>query len=81
MEMAERIYSDLLDEGVEAILDDRNERPGVRFKDIDLIGIPMRITVGRKASEGVVEYKCRKTGQVVELNCSEAIEKVKKQVL
>lgn len=80
METAERIYNELLDAGVEAIIDDRKERPGVRFKDIDLIGIPIRITVGRKVSDGIVEYKCRKTGQVVELECSQAIEKVKENV-
>lgn len=81
MDTAQRIYNELLDAGVEAILDDRKERPGVRFKDLDLIGIPIRITVGRKVSDDIVEYKCRKTGKVVELSSTQAIEKVKKQIL
>ncbi|MBN1623994.1 MAG: proline--tRNA ligase [Clostridia bacterium] len=60
MEMAERIYKNLLSLGLEVLLDDRNERAGVKFNDADLIGIPVRITVGKRASEGFVEYKLRK---------------------
>ena len=55
VDLAEKIYQELTDRGVEVLLDDRNERPGVKFKDRDLIGIPHRITVGRDASEGSVE--------------------------
>ena len=53
-EVAGRIYSELTKAGVEVLWDDRDERPGVKFKDADLIGIPVRITVGKRASEGVV---------------------------
>lgn len=59
MQLAEKVYEELLAEGVEVLLDDRDERPGVKFKDADLIGIPIRITVGKKAVDGVVEYKIR----------------------
>lgn len=62
--LAEKIYGELNKNGIEAVLDDRNERPGVKFKDADLIGYPLRITVGPKAiSENVVEVKVRRTGQ------------------
>lgn len=54
-EAAEEIYRECLAEGLDALLDDRDERPGVKFKDADLIGIPYRITVGKKLSGGVVE--------------------------
>lgn len=54
-EAAEQIYRECLAEGLDALLDDRDERPGVKFKDADLIGIPYRITVGKKLSGGVVE--------------------------
>ncbi len=54
-EVAERIYSELARAGVEVLLDDRDERPGVKFKDADLLGIPVRITVGRGAADGMVE--------------------------
>lgn len=57
--LAEEIYQKLLAGGVEVLLDDRDERPGVKFKDADLIGIPVRITVGKKAGEGLVEYRLR----------------------
>ena len=57
---AENIYKQLLDKGIEVLLDDRDERAGVKFKDADLIGIPVRITVGKKAlADGNVELKLR----------------------
>ncbi len=59
MKMAEDIYKRLLDAGIEALFDDRDERPGVKFKDSDLIGIPVRIVIGKKCGEGIVEYKER----------------------
>jgi prolyl-tRNA synthetase len=62
---AEDIYRKLDDRGVEVILDDRNERAGVKFKDADLIGIPLRITIGSKSfTEGKVEIKSRQTGEI-----------------
>ena len=59
--------------GVEVLVDDRKERPGVKFKDADLIGIPIRITVGKRAPEGVVEYKLRREDEKKELTVEEAI--------
>jgi prolyl-tRNA synthetase len=58
--LAEEIYNKLLGVKVEVLLDDRDERPGVKFKDADLLGIPVRITVGKRAGEDIVEYKLRK---------------------
>ena len=55
-ELGEKLYNEFLKKGVEVLFDDRNERPGVKFADRDLIGIPVRITVGKKAGEGIVEY-------------------------
>lgn len=77
IKLAEEIYQELISAGVEVLLDDRNERPGVKFKDRDLIGIPHRITVGRDASEGFVEYSTRKEKENIKLSVQEAIEKIK----
>ncbi|MBO4881327.1 MAG: proline--tRNA ligase [Firmicutes bacterium] len=73
--LAEDLYEKLQKRGVEVILDDRDERPGVKFKDADLIGIPIRIVVGKKAADGIVEYKLRRGGDVLELSADEALEK------
>jgi len=65
METAERIYRTLSEDGVEVLIDDRNERPGVKFKDADLVGYPLRITVGSKTlAEGKVELRHRRSGLV-----------------
>lgn len=72
-EVAEKIYADLQKAGAEVLLDDRKERPGVKFKDADLLGIPIRITVGRGAADGIVEYKMRRDADKVELGVEEAI--------
>jgi len=67
-ETANRIYDTLKDKGVEVILDDRDERAGVKFKDADLIGIPLRITVGpKKLAEGKVEIMSRRSKEVIDL--------------
>ena len=71
--VAERIYNELAGAGVEVLWDDRDERPGVKFKDADLIGIPVRITVGKRASEGIVEYKLRRDSDRSEKTVEEAI--------
>lgn len=71
--VAEQIYETLQKSGVEALLDDRNERPGVKFKDADLLGIPIRITVGKRAPEGIVEYKLRRDAEKSEKTVEEAI--------
>ena len=74
--LAEDIHNRLENAGIEVVLDDRDERPGVKFKDADLIGFPLRITVGRKAASGIVEFKERAGGSVLELSADEAVEKV-----
>lgn len=71
--VAEKIYDELARAGVEVLLDDRNERPGVKFKDADLLGIPVRITVGKRAPEGIVEYKLRRDSDKEEKSVEEAI--------
>jgi prolyl-tRNA synthetase len=64
MKAAENIYASMLNCGIEVILDDRDERAGVKFKDADLIGIPLRIIIGQKnLVQGNVELKIRKTGE------------------
>lgn len=73
--VAEEIYKKLGAAGVEVIMDDRKERPGVKFKDADLIGIPVAITVGRGAADGIVEYKLRREADKVELSVEDAIAK------
>lgn len=70
---AEKIYKALADARVEVLLDDRKERPGVKFKDADLLGIPVRITVGKLAGEGKVEYKLRRDADKEEITIEEAI--------
>ena len=67
--------------GIETIIDDRADRAGVKFKDADLIGFPIRITVGRTISEGLVEFKLRKEGEVKKLTPEEAIEECQKILL
>jgi len=67
-QLAESLYEQCVKAGFEVLLDDRSERAGVKFKDADLIGIPLRITVGAKAPEGIVECKTRKDGQTVEVS-------------
>jgi prolyl-tRNA synthetase len=69
---AESLYHRLLAAGVEVLLDDRDERPGVKFNDADLIGIPVRVTVGNKIKDGQVELKDRKSGEVQVLSVEEA---------
>ena len=76
--LGNELYEKLSSEGIEVLLDDRNERAGVKFKDMDLIGIPVRVVVGKKASEGIVEYKKRALGEVVELSVQDVISKLKK---
>ena len=76
MEIATRIYEKLLNAGVEVVIDDRDERAGVKFKDADLIGFPYRITVGKTISEGLVEFKERTTGEMMKITPDEAVQKI-----
>ncbi len=73
---AEKIYKELKAQGIEVLLDDRNERAGVKFKDADLIGIPVRIVVGKKCGEGIVEYKERRSDASEEKTIENAIDSV-----
>jgi prolyl-tRNA synthetase len=75
--LAEAIYRACLDLGLDALLDDRDERPGVKFKDADLIGVPFRITVGKKAAGGIVELVERRSKKIVDVPVSEAAERVR----
>jgi len=74
---AHRIYRECLDLGLDALLDDRDERPGVKFKDADLIGVPQRVVVGRKLASGLVEVVDRKTRQAREVAEGRAAAEVK----
>ncbi len=78
MEVANKLYEELKSIGVEALLDDRNERPGVKFKDSELIGIPMRVTVGKKISDGEVEFKLR-AGEMEVIKIDAVIDTIKDQ--
>ena len=71
-QLAEKIYGVFREKGIDVLIDDRNERPGVKFKDADLIGIPVRITVGKRAGEGVVEYKLRSEKDSVDMPADDA---------
>jgi prolyl-tRNA synthetase len=70
-ELAQELYSRLQAAGMEVLIDDRQERPGVKFADSDLIGLPVRVTVGKKAGEGIVEVKIRKNGEMHEVQKDE----------
>jgi prolyl-tRNA synthetase len=73
---AERLYRDLTQLGIETVVDDRDLKPGVKFKDWDLIGIPYRIVVGRGVAEGLVEYKPRTAAEAENVAIAEAAAKV-----
>lgn len=71
MAIAEKLYNDLSISGIETLMDDRDERAGVKFKDADLMGIPVRITVGKKVSDGKVELKLRNDSEIKLVDISE----------
>ena len=75
--LSDDIVELLQDEGYDVLLDDRKERPGVKFADSDLIGIPIRITVGKKAADNIVELKIRSTGETIEVSKDELVNSVK----
>lgn len=82
MDAAEELYAALEEKGFEVLLDDRDERAGVKFKDADLVGIPYRIVIGEKnLKEGLVEIKERKTGTVERVNVTEAAEFVSRKLV
>ncbi|UOR12697.1 proline--tRNA ligase [Halobacillus amylolyticus] len=72
-QLADQLYDELIDAGIEVLYDDRKERAGVKFADSDLFGIPLRLTVGKRAGEGIVEMKERVTGNQSELEQSEIL--------
>lgn len=73
VELSEKVTELLENAGYKVLVDDRKERPGVKFADSDLIGIPARITVGKKAAEGIVEIKLRRTGETLEVKLDELL--------
>jgi prolyl-tRNA synthetase len=82
MDTAEEIYAALEEKGFEVLLDDRDERAGVKFKDADLIGIPYRVIIGEKnLKEGAVELKDRKTGSTEKVPLAEAVDRVAKNLI
>ncbi len=81
-ETAEQLYQNLLEEKVEVLYDDREETPGVKFKDADLIGIPLRVTLGEKnLKKGLVEVKKRRTGEILLVKKEEAVSQIKEMIV
>jgi prolyl-tRNA synthetase len=76
MAMANELDQELTAAGYEVLVDDRKERAGVKFADSDLIGLPIRITIGKKAADGIVEVKIRKTGETIEVKQEEVVNTV-----
>lgn len=74
--LGEELHELLKSNRYEVLLDDRNERAGVKFADADLIGIPLRVTIGKKAAEGILEVKDRRTGETFEWKREELLEQV-----
>ena len=74
--VAKKLYDELLDLDVDVLLDDRDERAGVKFNDADLIGYPVRLTVGSQAADGKVEVKIRRTEEKEEVTIEGAAEHV-----
>lgn len=79
-EYANNLYDTLNREGIDTLLDDRDERPGVKFNDMDLIGIPIRITIGKKFNENIVELKLRDEKEVKEIITNSVLEEIKKVI-
>ena len=83
VKVTDQLYASLNAAGFQVLMDDRAERPGIKFSESDLIGLPIRITVGRRVSEGIVEVKIRQTGAVVEVsveNLADQIEDMFKEI-
>jgi prolyl-tRNA synthetase len=77
MEIAEEIYNDLMSSGIDVLIDDRDERPGIKFKDADMIGVPVRVTIGRNAvNDNMADIKWRKTGEVTQVLVKDAVSAV-----
>ncbi|MCR2045571.1 proline--tRNA ligase [Anaerosalibacter massiliensis] len=79
IKLGEKLYNELKNMSVEVLLDDRKERAGVKFNDRDLIGVPIQITIGKKAGENIVEYSLRNEDEKIEINIDEVKDKVKEE--
>lgn len=71
VKLAEKLYNQLKQQGYDVLLDDRKERPGVKFKDMELIGLPIRITVGKRSGEGIIEVRERTADENQEMSVEE----------
>jgi len=81
VEIAEKLYKDLSEAGIEVLIDDRDERAGVKFKDADLIGIPLHVIIGEKnLKEGLIEIKDRRTKEAMKVKIEEAVEEIKSKI-
>lgn len=80
MALGQEIYENLLKKGIDVLLDDRKERAGVKFNDRDLIGIPFRLTVGKKADENIVEYSTRREMENHDLPVAQALKEIEMRV-
>ncbi len=81
VDVAEKLYQDLIKKDIEVLMDDRDERAGVKFKDADLIGIPTHIILGEKnLKEGLIEIKDRKTKEAEKVVIEEVVERVKDRI-
>jgi prolyl-tRNA synthetase len=80
MKLAEQVYEELQAAGVEVVIDDRDERAGVKFKDADLMGFPIRMTIGKKAAENLVEVKLRAEKNLQDIPAGEVVEFVQTQL-
>jgi prolyl-tRNA synthetase len=82
VDIAEEMYQALEEKGIEVLMDDRDERAGVKFKDADLVGIPVRIIIGEKnLKEGLAELKDRRTGAIEKVKVSDAVDAVVKKIV
>jgi len=79
-EAADKIYRGMQEAGIDVILDDRDERPGVKFKDADLIGIPYRVTIGKKLAQGLVEMVDRRTKQSADVAVDDVVATLKSKL-
>lgn len=77
VKLAEEIYEALLNDGIDSMIDDRDERPGFKFKDADLIGFPFKVVSGKRAGEGIVELKIRRTGETLEISKDDVVSTVR----
>jgi prolyl-tRNA synthetase len=79
-EAAQKIYADCLAGGIDALYDDRDERPGVKFKDADLVGVPYRVTIGKKLAQGAVELATRASRTAREVPVGDAVAELRRAI-